>query len=65
MRKSTLIQLQTLQTCFSGLFSEMVTQSVTSLMGGHKNMAYLSGKGHGKKFQENSQKIERKFSVFY
>ena len=58
MRKSaTLLQLLTLQTCFF-LFSYMISQSVTFLIGGHMTMACLSEKGMlNRRYQRNHRKV--------
>ena len=49
MRQSTpLLQLHALQTCLF-LSVQLDGASVTFQQGGHKTMACLSGKGHGKK----------------
>ena len=55
MRKSTLIQLQTLQKCLF-LSVQWNGHSVSHL---HKTMAFLSGKSHGKQFPESCQKTFR------
>ena len=49
MRMSTpLLQSHTLQICMFFFVHLEVNESVTSLIGGHKTMDCLSGKGHGK-----------------
>ena len=62
MRQST--TLLKLQTCLF-LSVQQDDYSVTTPMGGHKTMACLSGKGHGKKCLESIQKVPRKLPESY